>query len=527
MNEETLSALRRSRMISRIWRGDHTVWKPEPMEIADRLGWLTISDRMRNRVADLEEFASELKDEGYRHVVLLGMGGSSLGPEVIGQTFGQTEGFPKLIVLDSTLPESVQAVSDEIDPVRTLFLVSSKSGTTIEPLSFYNHFRSLVDQKAAERVAGQRFTAITDPGTPLERLGELGRFRRIFLNATDIGGRYSVLSYFGMVPAALAGVDVANLLERADGMRDSCAPYVDVRDNPGANLGAIMATQAMQGRDKLTLLMSPSIASFGLWVEQLIAESTGKEGRGIVPVAGEPPAGPSCYGDDRLFVSLRLEGDDNSDLDAHASGLEAAGHPVVRLELSDKYDLGAEFFRWQMATAVAGSLLGIHPFDQPDVQQAKDETEKGLREYKESGGLPRPDEGGSLAGLLAQAAPGDYLAVLAYIRETRETNDALEELRRRVMERYRIATTVGYGPRFLHSTGQIHKGGPNKGLFLQITADREFDIPVPGEPYSFGVLADAQALGDMRALKAQRRRIAGVRIDGNHEEQIRRLVDQV
>ena len=527
MIEDTLSELRRRGVVSRIWRGDHAVWKPEPTEITDRLGWLTISDRIRDRVAGLEEFAAELNDEGYRHVVLLGMGGSSLGPEVIGQTFGEAEGFPKLIVLDSTIPESVQAVSDEVDPARTLFLVSSKSGTTIESLSFYNHFRSLVDKMCAERVAGQRFTAITDPGTPLERLGELDRFRRIFLNASDVGGRYSVLSYFGMVPAALAGVDVGLLLERSDEMKDACAPHGPVEANPGAYLGALMAAHTLEGRDKLTIVLSPSIASFGLWIEQLIAESTGKEGRGVIPVAGEPMATPSCYGDDRLFVYLRLEGNDNVEPDAHISALESAGHPVVRLELRDRYDLGAEFFRWQFATAVAGSLLGIHPFDQPNVQQAKDETDNGLREYRESGRPPQPEAEGSLAELLAQAKPGDYLAVLAYVRETPETNRALSELRRRVMERYRIATTVGYGPRFLHSTGQVHKGGPNSGLFLQITAEREHDIPVPGEPYTFGVLADAQAMGDMRALRAQGRRVAGVRFRGSHEEQIKLLTDQV
>ena len=526
MIEAALADLRSRNLTARIWYGDHTVWKPEPTEIADRLGWLTITDRMRDGIASLEAFAAEVKDEGFRHVVLLGMGGSSLGPEVIGQTFGSAAGYPKLIVLDSTIPDSVQAVNDEIDPVRTLFVVSSKSGTTIEPLAFYNHFRSLVDAKVAERVVGQRFAAITDPGTPLERVAELDRFRRVFLNASDIGGRYSILSYFGMVPAVLAGVDIAKLLERADGMKDSCAPYVDVNDNPGARLGAVMASHATQGRDKLSLVLSPSITGFGLWVEQLIAESTGKEGRGIVPVVGEPLVGPSCYGDDRLFVYLRLDGDNNGDLDAAMADLESVGQPVVRLELGDKYDLGAEFFRWQFATAVAGSVLGIHPFDQPDVQQAKDETARGLREYRESGRLPQPEESGSIEELLSQAKPGDYLAILAYVRETQETNEALTELRRRVMERYHIATTVGYGPRFLHSTGQIHKGGPNSGLFLQISAERQDDIPVPREPYTFGVLADAQALGDMRALQAQGRRVAGVRLKGQHGEQIRRIAER-
>ena len=383
MIDETLSDLRSRNVVGRIWYGDHTVWKPDPTEISDRLGWLTITDRLRDRVDGLKAFAEEIKAEGYRHVVLLGMGGSSLGPEVIGQTFGSAPGCPKLIVLDSTIPDSVQAVTDEIDPVKTLFLVSSKSGTTIEPLAFYDHFRSLVDAKCAERVAGQRFAAITDPGTPLERLAELDRFRCVYLNAADIGGRYSVLSYFGMVPAALIGVDVATLLERADDLRTFCAPHGPLRYNPGAYLGAVMAAHALGGRDKLTLVISPSISSLGLWIEQLIAESVGKEGRGIIPVNGEPLADPSWYGDDRLFVYLRLEGDDNDDLDAAIASLESAGRPVVSLELKDRYDLGAEFFRWQFATAVAGSVLGIHPFDQPDVQQAKDETAKGLQEHRE------------------------------------------------------------------------------------------------------------------------------------------------
>ena len=528
MIDEILSDLRSRNIVGHIWRGDHTVWKPDPTEISDRLGWLTITDRIRDRVAGLDAFAEEIKAEGYRHVALLGMGGSSLGPEVIGQAFGSAPGYPKLIVLDSTIPDSVQAVSDEIDPVRTLFLVSSKSGTTIEPLAFYNHFRSLVDAKCAERVAGQRFAAITDPGTPLERLAELDRFRCVYLNAQDIGGRYSVLSYFGMVPAALVGVDVSTLLDRADVMRMACAPHGLVNVNPGARLGAQMAGHALQGRDKLTLVLSPSIASFGLWVEQLIAESTGKEGRGIIPVNAEPLAAPSCYGDDRLFVYVRLGGDDNDALDAAVEALEASGHPVVRLELKDRYDLGAEFFRWQFATAVAGSVLGIHPFDQPDLQQAKDETARGLQEHRETGRLPEPEEGGSLEELLSQAKPGDYLGILAYVRETPETNEAFTELRKRVMERYHIATTVGYGPRFLHSTGQVHKGGPNSGLFLQISAERGDDIPVPLEPYTFGVLADAQTLGDMRALKAQGRRVAGVRLKAQqHAEQIRRISERL
>ena len=309
-----------------------------------------------------------------------------------------------------------------------------------------------------------------------------------------------MLSYFGLVPAALTGVDVTALLDRADCMREGCASCVPNHDNPGAWLGAILGTQALQGRDKLTLVTSPSIASFGLWAEQLIAESTGKEGRGIVPVAGEPLVDPAFYGDDRLFVYLRLEGDDNAPTDASIAAIESSGQPVVRLEIRDLYDLGGEFFRWEFATAVAGAILGINPFDQPNVQQAKDETVDGLKEHRRSGRLPRLDAPSSLADLLSKTKPGDYLAIMAYIRQTPETDQALADLRRRVTERHHIATTLGYGPRFLHSTGQVHKGGPDSGLFLQLTTDHQKDIPVPGESYTFGVLADAQALGDLRVF---------------------------
>ena len=348
-------------------------------------------------------------------------------------------------------------------------------------------------------------------------------FRRVFRNPADIGGRYSVLSYFGLAPAALAGLDIARLLERADRMREQCAPSVPDRENPGALLGATIGSLALEGRDKLTLVTSPSIAGFGLWAEQLIAESTGKEGRGIIPVAGEPLMDPACYGHDRLFVYLRLEGDDNAPTDAAIAAVEASGQPVERLKLQDPYDLGAEFFRWEFATAVAGAVLGIHPFDQPNVQQAKDQTIAMLREHSESGRLPNVDAPGSIAGLLSTAKPGDYLAIMAYIRQTPETDMALADLRREIAERHGIATTLGYGPRFLHSTGQVHKGGPDSSLFLQLTADYRADIPVPGESFTFGVLAQAQALGDLKTLLALGRRVARIRLTSGDESGIEQM----
>ena len=522
--EDAVVDLRDRRTVERIWERDHTVWRPAPTEIANRLGWLDMSDLMRKQVPTLAAFAREVRDAGFRHVVLLGMGGSSLGPEVLRQTFGSTAGYPELIVLDSTVPGWISMVTEAIDPARTLFLVSSKSGSTIEPLSFYSHFRRLVEQQAGSESAGGNFVAITDPGSSLEKLGQDQGFRRVFPNPPDIGGRYSVLSYFGLVPAALTGIDLDKLLDRADRMREACAASVPVRDNPAAWLGAVMGALARAGRDKLTLVASPSIAAFGLWVEQLIAESTGKEGTGIIPVAGEPLLSPEHYGNDRLFVYLHVAGDDNTTTDSAMDHLQTSGHPILRLDLRDPYDLGGEFWRWEFATAVTGAVLDIHPFDQPNVQQAKDLTDSVLQSYLASGGLPEVEPGPSVDELLSRAGPGDYLSIMAYLRQTPEVDRSLEDLRRRVMERYRIATTLGYGPRFLHSTGQLHKGGPNTGLFLQLTEDQPKDLPIPGKPYSFGVLAEAQALGDLQALRDLGRRVARVHLSSDAATAIGKLV---
>ena len=505
--EAEMARLRGVDAVARIWRGDHTLWKPSADEITDRLGWLSLPTDMGSNVADLVSFADEVARDGYTHVVLLGMGGSSLGPEMLRQAFGSTPERPELIVLDSTVPGWVRAVVGRIDPSSTLFLVSSKSGTTIEPNVLYSYFREVVDGAAGRDRAGASFAAVTDPGTALEELASREGFRRVFHGNPEVGGRYSILSSFGLVPAALTGIDVEKMLDRASGMREACLAS-DPGDNPGAALGAAIGRLALEGRDKLTIFASPSIAGFGLWVEQLVAESLGKEGRGVVPVAGESPLGPDAYGDDRLFVHLRLEGEDNSTVDAALDDLSRSGQPVVRLDLGDLFDLAAEVFRWEFAVAVAGVVLRVNPFDQPDVQAAKDMTNSVLAEFGSSRALPKAPETMPAADLLSQIRPGDYMAIMAYAHQTPELDAAVDDLRRALITRFCVATTMGYGPRFLHSTGQLHKGGPPSGLFLQLVEDVGDDVEIPGQPYSFGVLASAQALGDLRALQAVGRRVS-------------------
>ena len=524
---EALAGLQELDIVGRIWRRDHTVWDPDPREISDRLGWLTVTDLMRGQIPTLESFANEVREAGFRNVVLLGMGGSSLGPEVLRQTFGSAPGYPELIVLDTTVPAGILAATKAVDPAHTLFLISSKSGGTIETLSGYSYFRSLVAEAVGSEHAGQSFVAITDPGTPVESLARKEGFRRTFLNPPDIGGRYSVLSYFGLVPAALIGLDLTTFLDRTDGMRDECASFVRPHGNPGAWLGTVMGILAEQGLDKVTLVLSPSIGSFGMWVEQLIAESTGKQGRGIVPVAGEPFADPSSYGTDRLFVHMRVEGDHNAEGDAFIEAFKASRQPVVRLDLRDRYDLGAEFFRWEFATAVAGAVLNIHPFDQPNVQLAKEMTGVMLGQHQTSGQLPVLVAPDSISDLLSQTRRRDYLAIMAYLHPTPETDRLLAKLRGQVMRKRRVATTLGYGPRFLHSTGQLHKGGPDTGLFLQITAAHKEDILIPGAPYTFGTLADAQALGDLQVLQQLGRRVIRVQLGQDYEADLRTLVSGV
>ena len=521
------------RVPARLNAHDYTLWNDDPTEISDRLAWLTLPIDVRPRLPELRRFADSVRSAGYQHVVLLGMGGSSLGPEVIRQVIGPSltdSDFPRMLTLDSTVPAWVASTASAIDPARTLFVLSSKSGTTTEPLTFYAYFRDLVNASLGAEAAGDNFVAVTDPGTPLAEMARTERFRHAFINDPNIGGRYSVLSYFGLVPAALTGVDLEQLVASAERMQRRCLLASATSDNPGAWLGAAIGALAKQGRDKLTLISTPSTTPFGLWVEQLLAESTGKSGTGVIPVAAEPlpsTSEPDCYGDDRFFVQLRLANDDNSATDDAVGQLRAGGHPVAVLELSDAYDLGAEFYRWEYATAIAGHILGIQPFDQPDVQGAKDSTVAVLDRFQKEGRLTRanPDDPTRLRELLAESRPGDYLAIMAYLPGSQSIDDALLALRRKTMATYGIATTQGYGPRFLHSTGQLHKGGPNSGIFLQITQNHPSDVPIPGWPFSFGVLADAQALGDLQALQALGRRAVSIHLDGDPVDSIHQLTE--
>jgi len=528
--EATLVDLGQRDLVARMWRKDYTVWKPDPGEISNRLGWLTITDLMNEQVTALAAFGKEVRDAGFRYCILLGMGGSSLGPEVLKQTFGSAAGYPELIVLEAgscIVPDHMQGVTDAIEPLDTLFLVSSKSGSTIEPLSLSDYFVDLLKPVLKKKKVGGNFVAITDPESPLVKLAENTLFDRVYLNPPDIGGRYSVLSAFGLVPAAAIGLDINTLLERAERMRQACVSCVPVYENPGAWLGACIASLALQGHDKLTLITSPAISSFGLWVEQLIAESTGKEGRGIVPIVGEPLVTPGCYGDDRFFIYLRLKNDENSATDTAIERITSSGQPVLTLEMQDRYDLGAEFYRWEFATAVAGAILGINPFDQPDVQRAKDATQDILQEYITSGNLPQLNTTGSINELLSESKKGKYIAIMAYICQSAEMDEIFSELRRKIVEKYNIATTLGYGPRFLHSTGQLHKGGPDSGLYLQITAGHQSAMPVPGKPYTFGALADAQALGDFRSLRSQGRTVVRIHYERYDKIDISRLIREL
>jgi len=520
-----LDDLASTRAIDRLWNKDHTLWKPQPTEIENRLGWLTVLEQMQEGLAELRTFADAVRKAKTTDVVLLGMGGSSLGPEVLRCTFGNAKGFPRLWVLDSTVPGWVHQVTKAIKPASTLFIVASKSGGTIEVMSLFSHFWELVRRTKGNR-GGAQFLAITDPGTGLEQLARERQFWHTFANPPDIGGRYSVLSYFGLVPAALLGLDVAKLLARATVMRDACRHTAPVRENPGAALGAVMGAMAKAGRDKVTLLTSPTLASFGLWVEQLLAESTGKEGTGLIPVAGEPIAAPTNYGSDRLFVAMRMKGDRNAALDKAVTTLQRAGHPVFCLDLADRYDLGGEFFRWECATAVAGHILEIHPFDQPNVQESKDNTARVLKDVETKGALPVPrteSPKSALFSLLGQARPSAYLAILAYTTPSPRIDTALRTLRKAVLQQYGLATTAGYGPRYLHSTGQLHKGGPHTGLFLELVDAMKPDVAVPGKFYSFGTLARSQAIGDLQSLESHKRPAISIPLGPNAAQTIGRL----
>lgn len=495
------------RIIDRIWALDHTVWKPDPAEITNRLGWLTIAGRMQPRIPEMQALATAVRGEGYTDVLLLGMGGSSLAPEVFRKTFGVGPGGLDLAVLDSTDPGSVLALRRELNLATTLFVVSTKSGGTVETLSFFKYFYDQVAAELGAEQAGQHFVAITDPGSSLEKLAKDYAFRQTFLNDPNIGGRYSALSFFGLLPATLVGVDVATLLDRAIAEAENAS--APGSGNRSVVLGATLGELARVGRDKVTFITSPELASFGDWVEQLIAESTGKDGQGILPVVGERLGTPELYGSDRLFVYLRLAGDTLQD--AAVDALVEAGQPVVDIQLADLYDLGRQFFLWEMATAVAGHVIDIQPFDQPNVESAKVQARKMVAAYQETGELPQDEvqtaTAANLDAFLARAEPGNYVSLQAYIQPTQASDAALDLLRTAIRRETGLAVTVGYGPRFLHSTGQLHKGDGGNGLFVQFTAVMPEDVPIPdkagqpGSSISFGVLKTAQALGDGAALR--------------------------
>jgi transaldolase/glucose-6-phosphate isomerase len=518
--EAVLTEIKHNRILPRIWDHDYTVWKNEPKEITNRLGWLRIAEAMKPEISRMQALADQVRLDGYTQALLLGMGGSSLAPEVFRNTFGVKKGYLDLSVLDSTDPEAVLDHDLGIDYAKTLFIVSTKSGGTVETLSFFKYFYNRAVEILGKDQAGDHFIAITDPSldpekvrySKLEKIARDHHFRDIFLNDPNIGGRFSALSFFGLVPAALLGVDLHKLLDSAIQM--------STQDELGAQLGAIVGTLAKADpvkRDKATFIFSENIASFGDWVEQLIAESTGKKGVGILPVVDEPLGTPEVYGADRLFVHIRL-GDDASDAANAAKllALEEAGHPVIRIQLDDLYDIGGQFFLWELATVVAGHIFKINPFDQPNVEAAKIIARNKVEEFKKKGFLPTMETAlfnrQSLQEFLGQIRPGDYIAIQAYVPPTSENESALQTLRLDLRDRYKLATSLGFGPRFLHSTGQLHKGDSGNGLFIQFTSDPIEDVDIPdetGKPDSaitFGTLISAQALGDGQALLNEDRR---------------------
>ena len=536
--------VRENRIVERIWKHDHTVWKPDPAEISNRLGWLHCPETMQGTVPKIEAFVDGVRRDGLKRVLLLGMGGSSLAPEVFRHTFGVREGYPDLSVLDSTDPGAVIECAARHEPSSTLHIVSSKSGGTVETLSLFKYFYNRALESLGAEAVGSRFAAITDPGSGLEETARSLGFREIFLNDPNIGGRFSALSYFGLMPAGLIGVDLGRLLDRAQAAKD---------DSSAAWLGAAMGELAAAGRDKLTLLASPSVASFGAWAEQLIAESTGKEGTGILPVDAEEIGSLDSFGDDRLFVCLNLKGAPKEEIaiESRIAALSALRQPLVRIKLNDLYDLGGEFFRWEMATAVAGWRLGINPFDQPNVESAKQMTRRMVDEYRQKDRLPDPpcslrEDGVELYGqtsanglsesLLSflgridrKSKPRSYVALQAYLRPSAECFQALQALRHRIRDRFQVAATVGFGPRFLHSTGQLHKGDAGNGLFIQFTAAMPEEAPIPDHPGSkassltFGLLKTAQALGDERALQEAGREVIRYHFSGDAVQGLNRL----
>ncbi len=553
---KNLNDWRASGKVRRLWQHDASLWTHD--DEASWLGWLDITDQQLADIAKLKALADEVKAAGFSDILLLGMGGSSLCPEVLSLTYPQTPGFPRLHILDSTDPAQIRDVEKKVNLAKTLFIVSSKSGSTLEPNIYKQYFFERVQQTIGADKAGSRFIAITDPGSKMQLVAERDHFRHIFYGLPSIGGRYSALSNFGMVPAAAMGLDVDKFLQRTKEMVDACQPATPVEQNPGAMLGLILGTAAKLGRDKITLITSPGISDLGAWLEQLIAESTGKLGKGIIPVDRETLGAPEVYGNDRVFAYLQLQGASDPAQDAKVAAIEKAGQPVVRIAVSDTYSLGQEFFRWEIATAVAGSIIGINAFNQPDVEASKIVTKQLTSEYETKGALPaeKPivEEAGfklftdernaaDLAKDIAKAAGnssngalknylrahlarlgvGDYFALLAYVEMNAEHESLLQDLRLAVRDRKQVATVLGFGPRFLHSTGQAYKGGPNSGVFLQVTCDDAQDLPVPGQKYTFGIVKAAQARGDFQVLADRKRRALRVHLGNDVKAGLTRL----
>ena len=539
--------------VERLWARDATLWTLSGEE--KWLGWLDIVQEQQKTIARFRNFAAEVKDAGFNHVMLLGMGGSSLCPEVLRKSFGVIDGHPQLHVLDSTDPQQIRSFEDRIDIAKTLFCVSSKSGTTLEPNIFKQYFFALAKEIIGAEKAGSHFMAITDPGSKLRQEAEQDRFRKIFLGDPSIGGRYSALSDFGMAPAAAMGIDVAKFLQSGEEMVRACAPNVAPKNNPGVILGAILGSAHHHGHDKITIVASPDIYDLGAWLEQLLAESTGKNGEGLIPVDRETLGAPKVYGDDRLFAYLRLDGAPDPAQDAAIADLQQAGQPIVIISIGEAYDLGQEFFRWEFATAVAGSIIGINPFDQPDVEASKVATRKLTEEYERTGSLPEetpffagdglklfaddrnaaelksaatePSLNGYLKAHLDRLKETDYFAVLAYVEMTTEHERLLQSSRHAIRDRKKVATCLGFGPRFLHSTGQAYKGGPNSGVFLQVTCDDEKDLPVPNQKYTFGLVKSAQARGDFQVLADRGRRALRVHLEGDVSSGLAKLNEKI
>lgn len=549
-----LERMREEQFARRFWQKAPTLWKSAPEAktgIQNGLGWLHATERMQANLPEIQGFVKEIRRAGFTHVLHMGMGGSSLAPLVFQRSFHPTDGFLTLNVLDTTDPETIRRLEQSLPLERTLFIVASKSGTTAEPVALGHYFYNRMRQIKGDR-AGEHFVAITDPDTELVAVATERRFRKIFTNFKDIGGRYSALSYFGMLPAALMGIDIGEILSRAECMRHACESCVPLPENPAFRLGAVLGVLARQGRDKVTFLVEKPLDAFALWLEQLLAESTGKEGRGLLPVAGEPIGKPDVYGADRLFIHIYLKEQADTLIAQAVDALKEAGHPVIRLELTDRLDLGQEFLRWKVATAVAGSILGINAFDQPNVQESKDNTERLLKVMAEQGFLPQEEPAVSDGPLrlftpitgekdgrtvvealnhwLSMGYPGYYIALMAYLTESPETEALLRDIRLHLRDSQKLATTLGYGPRFLHSTGQAHKGGPNNGLFLQLTAMDNVHVPVPDRPYDFGTFKQAEALGDFQALGRHARRVIRIDLGAdplNGLARLRQLMDEV